>query len=159
MPGIATVTINSKQWSVSVANTQSELVTGLSGLASMSLNTGMLFNMGSDQNRIDINMQQMLFPLDIIFIGSSSGVVGVLRNVQPAEDAYFQAVNTAGARYFLEVNAGEAEGVEVGDGVSIEGYVQPTVWWMIPAILAAAFSIPVLGAGIKALREEEARGK
>lgn len=151
---MGTVTIGNKQWTVAIATTSSELSSGLSGTPSIAPYTGMLFNLGSDQSRIDINMQQMLFPLDIIFIGSNSGVRGVLRNVQPAEEAYFQATNTPGAKYFLEVNAGEAEGVEVGNSVSIQGDVQPSVWWMIPAILMAGFSIPVLGAGIKALTEE-----
>lgn len=138
MPGQAIVTIDGKQWAVSVATTTAELVSGLSGVASMAPGTGMLFDMGVDQSSIPVNMSQMLFALDIIFINSSAGVVGVLRDVQPGEAAQFQADTTAGARYFLEMNAGEAEGIEVGDTVDLGGEVQPTFW---AALITAVVSI------------------
>ena len=127
MPGQATVTIGDKQWSVSVANTYAELTSGLSGVESIPPQTGMLFDLGYDQSQIDINMSQMLFPLDIIFINSTQGVRGVMSDVQPGEiDVRFEATTTPGARCFLEVNAGEAQGIEVGDDVAIQGYAQPT---------------------------------
>lgn len=126
MPGQATVTINDKQWNVGVANTYIEVATGLSGLASIPTGTGMLFDLAGDQNHIQINMLQMLFPLDIIFINSTRGVVGVMHNVQPGEtDVRFEATTTPGARCFLEINAGEAEGIEIGGSVNIQGYAQP----------------------------------
>ncbi len=106
LAGQAVVVIGSKQWAVNVASTYAELTSGLSGVASIAANSGILFDMGVDQARIDVNMSQMLFSLDIIFINSASGVVGVLHDVQPGESASFQAANTLGARYFLEVNTG-----------------------------------------------------
>jgi len=118
------VVIGSKQWVVSITATSSELIAGLSGVARISAGTGMLFDMGSDQNYIGINMSEMLFPLDIVFINSSGSVVGVLHDVEPGKEAYFQATATPGARYFLEVNAGEAEGVVVGDNVTIQNATQ-----------------------------------
>ncbi len=122
MPGQAVITINSRQWSASVANTYAELVQGLSGVESMLENSGVLFDMSSDQNLIQINMTEMLFALDIIFISSQYGVVGVLHNVSPGEEnVRFEAI-TSGARYFLEVNAAEAVDVVHGDTVNIEGY-------------------------------------
>jgi uncharacterized membrane protein (UPF0127 family) len=127
MPGQAVVTINGKQWSVSVANTYAELTSGLSGVESIQPQTGILFDLGYDQSQIDIDMSEMLFPLDIIFINSTQGVRGVMSDVQPGEiDVRFEATTTPGARFFLEINAGEAEGIEVGDNVNIQGYTQPT---------------------------------
>lgn len=125
MPGQTTVTIDGKQWTVSVATTIAELAAGLSGVASMPAGTGILFDLGSDRSLILVNMNQMLFPLDIVFINSTAGVVGVLHGVQPGDETTFQASTTAGARYFLEVNAGEAEDVEVGDSVDL-GSAQAT---------------------------------
>jgi len=98
-----------------MASTPQELVTGLSGVESISPGTGMLFDMGWDYPVIDIYTDEMLFPLDIIFINSAYGVIEVLRNVRPGDEAIFQG--EPGARYFLEVNAGEMEGIEVGDNV------------------------------------------
>ena len=50
----------------------------------------------------------------------------MIRNVQPGErEVRFEATITPGARCFLEVNAGEVEGIEIGDNVNIQGYTQP----------------------------------
>ncbi len=126
MPGQAIVSIRDKQWTCSVANTFTELTTGLSGVESIPPQTGVLFDLGVDENSIQINMLQMLFPLDIIFINSAQGgVVGVMSNVQPGwTDVRFEATTIPGARFFLEVNAGEALGIEDGDLVNIQGYPQ-----------------------------------
>jgi len=125
MAGQAIVTINGKQWLCSVANTVIEITQGLSGVSSIPPGTGMLFDLGLDYREIQIDMTRMLFPLDIIFVNSTQGVVGVLYNVQPGEDATFQNESLPGARFFLEVNAGEASGVIVGDDVNIQGYLAP----------------------------------
>ena len=119
------VQINGKQWTCSVANTYTELVTGLSGVPSIPAETGMLFDLGYDYKTIQIDMTGMLFPLDIIFINSTQGVVSVMNNVVPGMSATLDNETYPGARCFLEVNAGEAEGIEDGDSVSIEGYAQP----------------------------------
>lgn len=117
---MTTVTIGTKQWVVSVASTPAEVSQGLSGLASMGAGTGMLFDLGVNRRQIQINMAWMMFTLDIVFINSSSGVVGVLHDVQPGDtDVGFEGA--AGARFFLEVNAGEAEGVSDGDNVVVQG--------------------------------------
>ena len=126
MPGQAIITIRDKQWTCSVANIFAELTTGLSGVPSMPPGTGMLFDLGYDQKHIDIDMSQMLFPLDIIFINSTQGVVGVMNNIEPPLPATLDNEVLPGARFFLEVNAGEAEGIEVGDDVAIQGYAQPS---------------------------------
>jgi hypothetical protein len=86
----------------------------------------MLFDLGADYKTIQIDMTRMLFPLDIIFINSTQGVVGVMHNVQPGEtDVRLENEQLPGARCFLEINAGEAEGIEAGDFVNIQGYTQP----------------------------------
>jgi uncharacterized membrane protein (UPF0127 family) len=125
MPGQAVVAIRDKQWSVTVANTYAELTTGLSGVESIPSQTGMLFDLGYDSKTIQVDMSRMLFPLDIIFINSTQGVVGVMQNVEPGQSAELDNEALPGARCFLEVNAGEAEGIEDGDSVNIQGYAQP----------------------------------
>lgn len=115
----ALITIGDKQWLVTLATSQIGLITGLTGIAMLAENSGMLFDMSSDQDEIVVNMSGMLFALDIVFINSSSGVSGVLEHVQPSQEAMFRAGGAPGARYFLEVSAGEANGVKVGDSVNI----------------------------------------
>ena len=153
MPGQAIVVIGDDQWTVSVATTTAELLAGLSGVASIVAGTGILFDMGRDQSYIGINMSQMLFNLDIVFINSGGTVVGIMRDVAPGETAAFEAVNILGAKYFLEMNAGEAVNVSVGDSVSVSGYsgeyngeVQPTFWAMLITAAMAMSQIAIVAA-------------
>ena len=67
MSGQAVLTIRSKQWTVSLAITSSELAQGLGGLPSLAAQTGMLFDMGAPQI-IQVTTVPMLFPLDIAFL-------------------------------------------------------------------------------------------
>ena len=145
MPGQAVVTIKDRQWFVGVASTYSELAQGLSGISSIPSGTGILFDMGVDQGYVQINMSRMLFALDIIFINNSVGVVGVMHEVQPNErEVIFDHTSSPGARYFLEVTAGEAEGIEDGDDVVIQGTIPSnTSQTIVNALIAAGIMVPV----------------
>ena len=115
----------------------------------MPVGTGILFDMGVDQNYIQVNMQDMLFSLDIAFINSTGGVVGILRDVEPGDNAVFDAGSGLGARYFLEVNADEMVDVNVSDDVSISGVengVQPTFWAGLLASIPALIMVMTAGA-------------
>ncbi len=163
MPGQAVVVIGDNQWTVSVATTTAELLAGLSGVASIAAGTGILFDMGNDQSYIGINMSQMLFNLDIVFINSGGGVVGVMRDVAPGETAAFEAGSGFGARFFLEVSAGEAENVSVGDSVSVSGYVaevQPAFWAVVLVAVRAISAIAITAAiTYSVVKEEVKKGK
>ena len=147
MPGEAIVTIRDRQWTVSLATTPAELSQGLGGVVSIPAGTGMLFDVGVDQV-IGVTTEPMLFAIDIIWIHSTQGVVEVARDVGPG----YLVTPTAQARYFLEVNAGEAEGVEAGDSVEI-GITTPgtSLATVIMGIAAPFLVIGVLGAMAKGL--------
>jgi len=115
MAGQATVTIRDKQWDVSVATAPWELAEGLGGLASIPAGSGMLFDLGYPQT-IQVTTVPMLFPLDIAFLSDTLVVTEVYRNIQPG----YLVTSTLPARYFLEVNAGELEGIDSGDRASVE---------------------------------------
>jgi len=114
MSETATVTIGEKQWAVDVAASPSELAAGLGGVGSIPAYTGMLFDLGIEQ-AVTVTTEPMLFSIDIIFISEDLAVVGVVENVVPG---HLVAGETP-VRYFLEVNAGETEGVVGGDDVEI----------------------------------------
>jgi uncharacterized membrane protein (UPF0127 family) len=153
MPGQAIVTIRDKQWSAFVANTTAELTSGLSGVESIPAQTGMLFDLGYDWQTIQIDMTRMLFPLDIVFINSTQGVVGVMHNVQLGEaDVRFENVNVPGARWFLEINAGEAEGISVGDNVAIQGNIAPAQLNLTSLLNYAVIMMMVIFVGRMAIR-------
>lgn len=122
----ATVKIGTKQWEVSVASTPAELLAGLSGVTSIPATTGMLFDLGADHDVVNVDTSKMLFDMGVLFIGSSLGVIGKASNVQPGESVSFESGLGLACRYFLEVNAGELEGIEAGDSVEIIGYTPTT---------------------------------
>lgn len=147
----ATVTIGSKEWAAQVALSFSEITTGLSGISSILPNTGMLFDLRMNLSSIPINMSGMLFPLDIVFISEEGSIVGVLQNVQPGESAVYSG---AGARLFLEVNAGEADGVAVGDPVTISGYSPGYNWTNIAqTAMVMLFGVVMLAVVLKGIRK------
>jgi len=122
----ATVTIKGKTWNVDVASTVAERAAGLGGLTELAPGRGMLFDMGSNQAEIPINMDSMLFSLDIVFISESLLVQGMLWEVEPNEQnvvAIFPEV--PGARYFLEMNVGELVDITYDDPVVITATSTP----------------------------------
>lgn len=162
MLGQAVVIIKDKQWTVTIANTFIDLSQGLSGVESMPPGAGMFFDLGSDYKTIRIDMSRMLFPLDIVFINSTQGVVGVLHNVPPGENASLQNDALPGARCFLEVNAGEADEIEVGDSVNIQGYTQSAQFdinTLVNFVAGGIILFLMVGAGMKTLEEPEEGAK
>lgn len=115
MSGQAIVTIRDKQWDVSIAATSWELTQGLGGLPSMPAGAGMLFDLGLTQT-IQVTTVPMLFPLDIAFLSDTMVITEIYRNIQPG----YLVTSTLPARYFLEVNAGEMEGIDSGDRANVE---------------------------------------
>ncbi len=116
----ATVTIKGKTWDVSVATTPAERAAGLSGLSELAPNTRMLFDMGSNQAAIAINMDAMNFNLDIVFISESLLVQGLMWEVEVGEQNVVATFPEGpGARYFLEMNVGELAGITFNDPVVI----------------------------------------
>ncbi|MDD4985483.1 MAG: DUF192 domain-containing protein [Dehalococcoidales bacterium] len=115
MAGQAVVRIKDKEWLVSLAVTPWELEQGLGGLPELPMGTGMLFDLGVEQT-IHVTTVPMLFPLDIAFLSEELTVTEVYRNIEPG----YLVTGTQPARYFIEVNAGELEGIAPGDTASVE---------------------------------------
>lgn len=144
MPGQAIVNIRDKEWQCSVASTLNELSTGLSGMPSIPPGTGMLFVLPQEQI-VTVTAEDMLFPLSVIFIGDNLQVTEVSCILAPGDSG------TTGlpCRYFLEVNAGEADGIVPGDPVNIELSAAPIasteIDWISPVVtIAGALMIGVM---------------
>ena len=138
MPGQAAVTINENQWNVWVASTYAELTTGLSGVASLTPGTGMLFIFPAKQ-QVTVDTSQMLFPIDIIFI-SESLVIDVASDIQPG----YLVTEETPCDMFLEINAGEAAGVEVGSAVNVD-MLYTIVGGDLTQIMSFAIPLAALG--------------
>jgi uncharacterized membrane protein (UPF0127 family) len=115
MPGQATIAIRDKVWTVNIADTPWELAQGLGGIPELSARTGMLFDLGWEQT-VQVTTVPMLFPLDIAFFSDEFVATEVYRNIEPG----YMVTSTLPARYFLEVNAGELDGIDAGDRATVE---------------------------------------
>ena len=135
----AVVTIQDKSWDVQVPTTTAEMQQGLGGFESLAAGTGMFFDMGYDCT-IGVNTLEVLFNLDIAFVSDDLIVTEVLRDVTPG----LNFTSSYPSRYFLEVNSGELEGVEVGDSVVVTGIALP-VSSIIGQVLPSVMTIVVLG--------------
>lgn len=122
MAGQVTVTVGSKQWLAACAVSPWELTLGLGGLAELAAGTGMFFDLGASQI-IQVTTEPMLFPLDIAFLSEDMVVTEVYRNIAPG----YLVNSEQPARYFLEVNAGEMEGVESGQIADVSWLTPPVV--------------------------------
>jgi len=122
MPGQAIVQIGDKQWSVQVATTPAELAQGLSGVESILPYTGVLFDLGSERI-VNVTTEFMLFPISIVFFGDDLKVTEVAPITWPGETDLHTMYP---ARFFMEVNVEELEGVQIGDQVVIAGYTPTT---------------------------------
>jgi uncharacterized membrane protein (UPF0127 family) len=122
MVGEALVSINDKQWNVSVAASSSDLSQGLGGLNSLASQTGELFELGLSQI-IQVTTMPMLFPLDIAFLSENLQITEITHDIQPG----FLVTSTQPARYFLEVNAGELAEVNTGDTAIVTLITPPTI--------------------------------
>ena len=114
MLGEALVSINDKQWNVSVAASAVELHQGLGGLTNLAAQTGELFDLGLPQI-IQVTTAPMLFALDIAFLSENLEITEIYHDIQPS----FLVNSTQPARYFLEVNAGELAEVNTGDSAIV----------------------------------------
>ncbi len=110
-----------------IAHTAGERNKGLSSRESLAPQTGMLFVFEAEA-RYGFWMVGMRFPLDFVWIGTNCEVVDITRNVpNPAPETPTSELPIyqpdAPAKYNLEINAGEADGlgIEPGDIARFEG--------------------------------------
>ena len=110
------VCINNKCFKVEVVESIEEQKKGLMLRQDLPLDSGMLFTYNQEQN-LSFWMKNMLIPLDIIWINKDKEVVHIERDVQPCQEEKCESI-TFKATYVLEVNAGQAEGIKLGDKVN-----------------------------------------
>lgn len=148
MSGQALVTIGGKEWGVYLATTPYELTRGLGGLPYIPQGTGMLFDLGAEQ-LITVTTVPMLFPLDIVFINSSQIVNGLASHVAPG----YMGTSEVPARYFLEVNAGEAQGIDKGDQAMISYLINRPQQGTANGLVNFAGQVLALGLGVSVFRK------
>lgn len=107
------VAIQSHIFTLEIAVTEEERARGLSGRSSLCESCGMLF-LFPHEGHYSFWMQGMQLPLDILWL-SGERVVHIERNV--AADAQDIFTPTEKADRVVEINAGKAQDIEVGEKV------------------------------------------
>lgn len=119
-----TITVGSKTIQVQIANTETEREQGLSGIASLDANKGMLFVFDTNVTAV-FWMRGMLIPLDMIWIESGK-IIQIDKNIPKPDpntpDAQLKTYSPGQpVDRVLEVNAGfsDKNNVKVGDSVNL----------------------------------------
>ena len=144
MPGQALIEIAEKQWQVSLALYPWEISAGLGGVSHIPPGTGMFFDKGYE-DFITVTTEPMLFPIDIVWIADTLIVVDIALNVSPG----LRMASGTPVRYWLEVNAGEAEGINRDDPVAF--LLLPEVYDSLESTMASlgmALGLVALAAGV-----------
>jgi uncharacterized membrane protein (UPF0127 family) len=146
-----TLTIGAKTWQITYLNDIISMAQGLSGVTTLAPSSGVLFDLGTPTT-IQVTTEQMLFPLDIVFFnfyglaGAPSNNIGmkvteIWRNVQPG---LVQSVVTP-SEYFLEINAGEAADINVGDNARAIVTVTPVTPSILDTIMPIVELMMMIG--------------
>ena len=124
----ATVTIGDAAFQVEVLTTPAERTRGLSGRDSLEPGSGALF-VFEPGRAVAIWMKDMLFDLDLVWMGEDCEVVHVTERVPKPVSGTPRVRRpryrpSAPATYVLELNAGEVDrlGIGVGDDMRFSGF-------------------------------------
>ncbi|MES2630536.1 MAG: DUF192 domain-containing protein [Patescibacteria group bacterium] len=113
------VRIGSGVYSLLLADTETELIQGLSGTESLEIDGGLLMDFGFDYTH-GIWMKDMKYPLDLVWLDKSKTIVYVVRDAppeDPVETVYSPGDN---ARYVIELPAGSIQKSDIKIGNKAE---------------------------------------
>ena len=117
-----TLTFDDRTIPVEVASTIEQTSRGLGFRDSLDADAGMIFDMHGERDP-GFWMRGMRFPLDFVWIDTGRRVIGVTRDVQPqpgAPDSELVLYHPpAPVGYVLELNAGAAERLGIGEGTEL----------------------------------------
>jgi len=101
------IDIGKKPFKVVPVNSTKALEVGLSSLDRLGRDKGMLFIFGKRARPITMNMRDMSFPIDMLFLDEYM-VVQKVATMKPGEET----ITVPNTSYVLEVNAGEGAGLK-----------------------------------------------
>ena len=118
-----TIEIGDKEYRVKEAKTEEERTQGLKGVEELPEKEEVLFYMPDKKSQVVFTMEDMKFPLDIIFINQDDEVFDVAYNVPIDTEAVISDEDALPnqddyVKYVLEVNPNS--GIQVGDELDIE---------------------------------------
>ncbi len=109
------VQLGASEFTLEVARTADQQAHGLKGRERIMPFGGMLFEFDPPRNVI-VTMEDVLLPLDVVFVDASGSVLEILRNLQPGKTLH-RSKQPAAA--MIEVAASFAQFVEEGDTIAV----------------------------------------
>ena len=117
-----TLSFDDRTIPIEVASTAAQTSRGLGFRDSLDADAGMIFDMHGERDP-GFWMRGMRFPLDMVWIDTGKRVIGVTRDIQPqsgAPDSDLVLYHPpAPVGYVLELNAGAAERLGIGEGTAL----------------------------------------
>ena len=118
-----TIEIGDREYKVREAKTEEERKQGLKEIESLPEDEGMLFYMPDKKSQVVFTMEDMKFPLDIIFINQDDEVFDIAYDVPIDTEAVISDEDALPnqddyVKYVLEVNSNS--GIQIGDELDIE---------------------------------------
>jgi hypothetical protein len=105
---------------VEIASSPIKRTRGLMWRQNLPVDHGMLFVSSSAEIQ-SFWMKNTLIPLDIIFIDADGKIVDIKRNFLPCKNDPCESYSSVRpAKYVLEINAGQAEKIKIGDTMNIK---------------------------------------
>lgn len=114
----SSVQIGGEKFVLEVVDTFDSMARGLSGRPTLAKNTGMLFVFTED-SRWGVWMKDMKFAIDVIWLDNKGRIVTIIPDMAPKTYPNI-FVPEMPARYFLELNAGEAKRLNLRQGDEIK---------------------------------------
>lgn len=109
------VWINAAMYTVQLANNEAERTRGLSGVEDLGMNGGLLMQFPED-SECGIWMQDMLIPLDIVWLNQDKTVIFLKKNVSPDLGTSTVMRPKEPCRYVLELPAGSIDKAGIRSG-------------------------------------------
>lgn len=111
------VQVGSGVYNLWLAQTDPDLIKGLSGVEKLTLNGGLLMDFGFDGYH-GIWMKDMNFSLDLLWLDKNEKIVYIVKNAFPEEPVETVYSPKSPARYVLELPAGSVDKAGVKTGMS-----------------------------------------
>lgn len=110
------VKVGSGVYKLWVADSEAELVQGLSGVESLPKNGGLLMKFSTD-DRWGIWMKDMKVPLDIVWLNKDKEIIYIVKNAQPSMSTNITFTPKEPARYVIELPLGSVENAGLKTGM------------------------------------------
>jgi uncharacterized protein len=111
--------IGSGKFNVWVANTEPQLIQGLSGITKLPTDGGLFMDFKTDDTW-GIWMKDMRIPLDIVWLDKDKKVVYIIQNAQPETPVKTVYRPSQPARYVLELPAGSVRQAAIQTGITVK---------------------------------------